>query len=97
MSDARITPQAFSEEIVDFKANNIEALLASGEIIKYDDFIRRVEEQERTLLLRAMELSGNVKSAAALLLGMNHNTMNYRRSVLRMEEGKQVASKAAAK
>jgi len=97
MSDARITPQAFSEEIVDFKANNIEALLASGEIIKYDDFIRRVEEQERTLLLRAMELSGNVKSAAALLLGMNHNTMNYRRSVLRMEEGKQVASKAVAK
>lgn len=97
MSDARITPQAFHEEIGDSRGNNIEALLASGEIIKYDDFIRRVEEQERTLLQRAMELSGNVKSAAALLLGMNHNTMNYRRSVLRIEEGKQVASKSFAK
>lgn len=97
MSEARITPQAFGEEIGSSAANNIEAILASGEIIKYDDFIRRVEEQEKTLLQRAMELSENKKGAAAALLGMNHNTMNYRRSVLRMDEGKQIASKAVAK
>jgi len=97
MSDARITPQAFIEEIGDSRSNNIEALLASGEVIKYDDFICRVEEQERTLLQRAMDLSDNKKGIAAALLGMNHNTMNYRRSVLRMEEGKQIASKAVAK
>ena len=97
MSDTRITPQAFSEEIGASKGNNIEAILASGEIMKYDDFISRVEEQERTLLHRAMELSENKKGVAAALLGINHNTMNYRRSVLRMDEGKQIASKAVAK
>lgn len=97
MSESRITPQAFVEDIKDASGNNIEALLACGEIIKYDDFIRRVEDQERTLLLRAMELSGNVKSAAATLLGMNHNTMNYRRSVLKMEDAKVVGTKSITK
>jgi DNA-binding NtrC family response regulator len=97
MSDARITPQAFAEDIGDSSGNNIEAILARGEIIKHEDFVRRVEEQERILLQRAMDLTDNKKGAAAALLGMNHNTMNYRRLVLRMEEGKQVASKAVAK
>ncbi|MBX2988853.1 MAG: sigma-54-dependent Fis family transcriptional regulator [Bdellovibrionaceae bacterium] len=96
MSDGRITPQAFMDEIAEIRSNNIEAVLASGEIIKYDEFRKRVEEQERTLLKRAMELAKNVKSDAAALLGMNHNTMNYRRSVLKIEEGKTLTGKAAS-
>lgn len=97
MADARITPQSFAEDIGDSSLNNIETILARGEIIKHEDFVRRVEEQERILLQRAMDLTDNKKGAAAALLGMNHNTMNYRRSVLRMEEGKQIAAKAVAK
>lgn len=97
MADARITPQFLQEEIAESSVNNIESLLARGEVLKYDDFMKRVEDQERTLLERAMELTGNVKSAAASLLGMNHNTMNYRRTLLGIGERKTLSSKVAAK
>lgn len=91
MAEDRITPQTLQGELTDMALANVDQLLEKGEIISYKDFLQIKDEQERRLLLRAMELSGNVKSAAAALLGINHNTMNYRRVQLGIDKNKPLA------
>lgn len=87
LADGKITPDILKSEFSDDVISRIELLKAQGEVIPHSEFVKLVEEAERSLLTRAMELTGNVKSAAAAFLGMNHNTMNYRRTILGIEKG----------
>lgn len=86
LADGKITPETIKGELVDDPLSRINSLKARGEVIMHSEFLRLVEDTERWLLNRAMELTGNVKSAAAEILGMNHNTMNYRRTILGIEK-----------
>lgn len=87
LADGRISEDVIrAAGLNDDPLARLESLKASGNVIQYADLLRLVEETERWLLIRAMELSGNVKGAAAALLGMNHNTMNYRRTILGIEK-----------
>jgi DNA-binding NtrC family response regulator len=87
LSDGKIGADVLRSEMNDDPLSRLETLKATGEVIPHMDFLKLVEEAERWLLNRAMELSGNAKGAAATLLGMNHNTMNYRRTILGIEKG----------
>lgn len=87
LADGKITPDILKSEFSEDVISRIELLKAQGEVIPHSEFVKLVEEAERSLLTRAMELTGNVKSAAAAFLGMNHNTMNYRRTILGIEKG----------
>jgi DNA-binding NtrC family response regulator len=93
--EKRITPQDLESELTESAISSVDAILARGEIVSHKEFMRKVEDEERKLLNRAMELSGNVKSAAAALLGLNHNTMNYRRELLGIGEKKAPLAKAS--
>ena len=86
LSDGKITPEVLRGKLSDDTLSQLESLKARGDVIPHSEFLKLVEESERWLLSRAMELAGNVKSAAAALLGMNHNTMNYRRTILGIEK-----------
>jgi two-component system nitrogen regulation response regulator NtrX len=87
LADGRISEDVIrAAGLNDDPLARLESLKASGNVIQYADLLRLMEETERWLLIRAMELSGNVKGAAAALLGMNHNTMNYRRTILGIEK-----------
>lgn len=87
LADGRISEDVIrSAGLNDDPLAQLELLKSSGTVIQHSEFLRLVEETERWLLNRAMELSGNVKGMAANLLGMNHNTMNYRRTILGIEK-----------
>ncbi len=51
----------------------------------FQQFTIMTADLERKLFDRALELGGT-KTGAAALLGMNHNTMNYRRQLLEMDK-----------
>jgi len=80
--DKRITPKDLENDLSEASISNLDEMLARGEIITHKEFMRQMEEQERRLLNRAMELAGNRKMEAAQLLGMNYNSMTYRRDLL---------------
>ncbi|MGE3681000.1 MAG: sigma-54-dependent transcriptional regulator [Bdellovibrionales bacterium] len=94
--EKRITPLDLENELTESAISSVDAILERGEIMSHKEFMRKKEDEERKLLSRAMELSGNVKSAAAALLGLNHNTMNYRRELLGIGEKKAPLAKAVA-
>lgn len=80
--DKRITPKDLESELSEASISNLDELLARGELITHREFMRQMEEQERRLMNRAMELAGNRKMEAAQLLDMNYNSMTYRRDLL---------------
>lgn len=87
LADGRISEDVIrAAGLSDDPLAQLESLKSSGNVIQHAEFLRLVEDTERWLLTRAMELSGNVKGVAANLLGMNHNTMNYRRTILGIEK-----------
>lgn len=85
LSDTKITPEVLRGELEDCSLSRLQSLRSRGDVVTHQEFQRMSEDVERWLLMRAMELTGNVKSAAAKLLGMNHNTMNNRRVALGIE------------
>lgn len=85
LADDKITPEVLREELGDCMTSELEAIKARGDVISYAEYLRIAEDVEKWLLVRAMNLTGNVKSSAAKLLGMNHNTMNNRRIHLGIE------------
>ena len=86
ISESKITQQSLTQDLSENSLCKLQNLSKSGEVIPHSEFLKLVEDSERWLLNQAMVLTGNVKSAAALFLGMNHNTMNYRRMILGMEK-----------
>lgn len=90
MADRKIMPKDLKAEVEGNAVERLQTLRFQEDMIPHEELMKLHQESERWLLTRAMELAGNVKSAAAVFLGMNHNTMNYRRSILGLEgaEGK---------
>lgn len=86
LADDKITPQSLEGELEEVALSKVEELIARNAVITHKDFLFAVADMERKLLTRALELSGGIKSAAAALLGINHNTMNYRRELLGLDE-----------
>ena len=86
MSDSRITEDTLGEEFSYSAVKQLESLKAKAEIMPYKEFERLVQDAERSLLIKALELAKGVKSVAAGLLGMSHSTMNHHRAALGLDE-----------
>jgi DNA-binding NtrC family response regulator len=86
MSDSRITEDTLGEEFSNSSVKQLESLKSKASIMQYKEFERLVQDAERELLTKAMELANGVKSVAAGLLGMSHSTMNHHRAALGLEE-----------
>jgi DNA-binding protein Fis len=72
--EARETPAAVAEEVLEKKLEDIATILFATETRKsrlYDEVLSIVE---RSLFRIALRRSNNVKSAAAAYLGINRNT-----------------------
>jgi len=72
--EARTTPAAVAEEVLEKKLEDIATILFATETRKsrlYDEVLSIVE---RSLFRIALRRSNNVKSAAAAYLGINRNT-----------------------
>lgn len=72
--EARMTPAAVAEEVLEKKLDDIATILSTTETGKsrlYDEVLSIVE---RSLFRIALRRSNHVKSAAALYLGINRNT-----------------------
>ena len=86
MSDSRITVDTLGEEFISSSVKQLESLKTKTEIMPYREFERLVQDAERELLAKAMELAKGVKSVAAGLLGMSHSTMNHHRAALGLDD-----------
>lgn len=72
--EARTTPAAVAEEVLEKKLEDIATILFATETRKsrlYDEVLSIVE---RSLFRIALRRSNNIKSAAAAYLGINRNT-----------------------
>jgi DNA-binding protein Fis len=72
--EARTTPAAVAEEVMEKKLEDIATLLSTTETGKsrlYDEVLSIVE---RSLFRIALRRSNHIKSAAAAYLGINRNT-----------------------
>jgi DNA-binding NtrC family response regulator len=87
LADRKITPEILQGKFADDPVAQLQSLQTSSDVIPHDEFLQLVEASERWLLNRAMEVAGGVKATAATLLKMNHNTMNYRRTILGIDKG----------
>jgi len=86
MSDSRITEDTLGEEFSNSAVKQLESLKSKAAIMPYKEFERLVQDAERELLVKALELAKGVKSVAAGLLGMSHSTMNHHRAALGLDE-----------
>ncbi|MGE0632205.1 MAG: sigma-54-dependent transcriptional regulator [Pseudobdellovibrionaceae bacterium] len=86
MSDSRITEDTLGDEFSYSAVKQLESLKAKAEIMPYKEFERLVQDAERSLLIKALDLANGVKSVAAGLLGMSHSTMNHHRAALGLDE-----------
>ena len=86
MADSRITVDSLGDDFVSSSVKQLEGLTAKAEIMPYKEFERLVQDAERELLSKAMELANGVKSIAAGLLGMSHSTMNHHRAALGLDD-----------
>jgi DNA-binding NtrC family response regulator len=74
LREARTTPSAVAEEVLEKKLEDIATILSTTEAGKsrlYDEILAMVE---RNLFRIALKRSNHVKSAAAAYLGINRNT-----------------------
>lgn len=87
MSDSRITEDTLGEEFSNSAVKQLASLKSKAALMPYKEFERLVQDAERELLTKALEVANGVKSVAAGLLGMSHSTMNHHRAALGLEEG----------
>ncbi len=86
LADTKITPDVLRDEITPNAITQLENIRSTSDLMPYSEFEHLVQDAERTLLSRALELAGGVKSIAAGILGISHNTMNYRRLILGLDK-----------
>ncbi|MGE0525984.1 MAG: sigma-54-dependent transcriptional regulator [Bdellovibrionales bacterium] len=85
LSGDKITLETLKDGCTDGHIEKLQKILVGGELMSHAQFMKLAEDAERWLLTRALEVSGDRKGVAATLLGMKHNSMNYRRSALGLE------------
>jgi DNA-binding protein Fis len=72
--EARSTPAAVAEEILEKKLDDIATILCKAETDKSRIYEEVMAMVERSLVRIALRRSNHVKSAAAAYLGINRNT-----------------------
>jgi DNA-binding NtrC family response regulator len=86
LADGKITPDVLDGDLAENSFGQLQSLKADRGVSRYADFENLVQEAERALLTKALELSSGVKSAAAEILGISPNTMHSRRLALGLDK-----------
>lgn len=78
ISQHTILPEHLRDEIASNGLNQIDAIKKAEELMNYEEFEQHVLEAEKHLLNRVLKATGYVKKAAAGILGISANTLQYR-------------------
>lgn len=88
-----IQAESLEPDLVSGAKARLQELARKSGLMTHAEFTEQVAEMERALLQEALRLAGNVKSAAAEILGMSHQAMNYRRLTLGLDSGNKTETK----
>jgi two-component system response regulator PilR (NtrC family) len=82
----KIVKEAIDYDVSDASIMRLRQIVEEGEIMPKHEFDQLVEQAERCLFKRALELANGKKAAAARILEISHSTMNDRRVALGLDK-----------